>query len=74
MIVMLLRKSDVPTLAMSMPSMKMAPLKASMHRNMDNAIVDLPLPVLPTMPTFSQALTLNDNSRKMGSRSSAYLA
>ena len=48
------RRSCRPILAMSTPSTRMRPLAASMMRNRDRAMEDLPAPVRPTMPSWKR--------------------
>ena len=46
-------RSCSPYLLMSMPSIKMDPLSASMIRNNDIVNDDFPAPVRPTTPTYN---------------------
>lgn len=59
MIVILLRRSCKPIFAMSSPSMVMLPSSASTKRKKLRAIVDLPLPVAPTMP-LQKSISVTD--------------
>ena len=45
-------KSLSPIVAMSIPSIRIAPRTDSMIRNSANVSEDLPAPVLPTIPTY----------------------
>jgi hypothetical protein len=66
-----LRKSSSRSVLMFNPSMVMLPLEGSMKRKKLNASELLPLPVRPTMPTFSPPLTLNETPFNTGSSSGA---
>ena len=54
---------ESPRWAMLTPSIVMQPPAPSMIRNKDKVKDDFPAPVLPTIPTFSVGLTLNDTPR-----------
>ena len=54
---------DSPRCEISTPSIVMQPPAPSMIRNKDKVKEDFPAPVLPTIPTFSVGLTLNDTPR-----------
>ena len=66
-----LRKSSKRIVLMFNPSMVILPLEGSMKRKKLNASELLPLPVRPTMPTFSPPLTLNETPFSTGSSSGA---
>ncbi len=55
---------------MSTPSIVMVPASGSRKRGMRLAIVDLPLPVGPTMPTISPGLMVKLMSRSTGTAGS----
>lgn len=71
--VRLLLKSLVPIFEISTLSIIILPSVASINRKNERANVDLPLPVLPTIPTFSIGLIEKVKPFNTGSRSAAYL-
>ena len=56
----LFRSFFSPTFFISTSSIVILPLRASISLPIDNAIVLFPLPVRPTMPTFSPGFISND--------------
>ena len=62
-----------PISLMSTLSMVMHPSTNSVSRNSPYNNDDLPLPVLPTMPTLCPASTLNETFFKTGSKSFLYV-
>lgn len=54
MMVTLKRRSWSPIVAMLIPSMRISPLAASLIRNKPRVREDLPAPVRPTMPTYTE--------------------
>ena len=47
-------RSCSPIVSIFIPSMLISPPAASMMRNKDNVMEDLPAPVLPTIPIWKQ--------------------
>jgi len=70
----MLTRSSRPIDVMSMPSKMILPAVGSTKRNKDSARVDLPDPVRPTMPIFSDGLVSKDTPLRTGSNSGAYLS
>mmetsp|Transcript_38471 Transcript_38471/g.86325 ORF Transcript_38471/g.86325 Transcript_38471/m.86325 type:complete len:221 (+) Transcript_38471:472-1134(+) len=59
------RRVRSPTLAVSIPSMKIPPSRGSKTRSMDNIMVLFPQPVLPQTPTFCPAPIVKDRDFRM---------
>mmetsp|Transcript_10770 Transcript_10770/g.25737 ORF Transcript_10770/g.25737 Transcript_10770/m.25737 type:complete len:234 (-) Transcript_10770:3275-3976(-) len=59
------RRVRSPTLAVSIPSIKIPPSRGSSTRSIDNIIVLFPHPVLPQTPTFCPAPIVKDNDLRM---------
>ena len=61
MIVSLALRSCSPIVSIFIPSMLISPPAASMMRNKDNVMEDLPAPVLPTIPIWKQKINIGQN-------------
>lgn len=67
------RKSCIPIVDMSRPSILIVPLTGSTKRMILIARVDLPLPVRPNIPIRSFALAVKEIPRMIVGKSGAYL-
>jgi len=73
-IVIFCLRSFKSTLLMSTPSISIEPLSSSSRRDTVCDIVDLPAPVLPTIPTFMPCETTNDTPFNTSSVLARYLS